>query len=75
MLSARLPASIGLRAWGRSPEDQGMETRVWDAFLTDQDKADVVAFLESLTDQEFLTDPRFGDPFASEPDDVNRVSP
>jgi cytochrome c peroxidase len=33
--------------------------------LTDQEKQDVLAFLESLTDPEFLTDPRFSDPFAA----------
>ncbi len=32
--------------------------------LTDQEVADLVAFLESLTDIEFITDPRFSDPFA-----------
>lgn len=31
--------------------------------LTDEEKADVIAFLESLTDEEFLTDPRFADPW------------
>lgn len=35
--------------------------------LTPQEKEDVLAFLESLTDSEFLTDPRFSDPFASAP--------
>jgi cytochrome c peroxidase len=35
--------------------------------LTEQEKQDVLAFLESLTDAEFLTDPRFSDPFASTP--------
>ncbi|HVG56916.1 MAG TPA: di-heme enzyme [Hyalangium sp.] len=35
--------------------------------LTDQERQDVLAFLESLTDPEFLTDPRFSDPFASTP--------
>ncbi|EPX60913.1 Di-heme Cytochrome c peroxidase [Cystobacter fuscus DSM 2262] len=30
--------------------------------LTPEEKADVVAFLEALTDPEFLTDPRFADP-------------
>ncbi|XXF81344.1 di-heme enzyme [Myxococcaceae bacterium GXIMD 01537] len=34
--------------------------------LTAEEKADVLAFLESLTDAEFLTDPRFSDPFAAE---------
>ena len=32
--------------------------------LTDQERADLVTFLESLTDQTFLTDPRFEDPWA-----------
>lgn len=35
--------------------------------LTDEEKADLIAFLESLTDTEFLTNPKFGDPFASDP--------
>jgi cytochrome c peroxidase len=33
--------------------------------LTPADRADLVAFLESLTDNEFLTDPRFSDPWPS----------
>lgn len=32
--------------------------------LTEQERADLVAFLESLTDETFITDPRFSDPFA-----------
>ncbi|MDY7227532.1 methanobactin export MATE transporter MbnM [Hyalangium rubrum] len=35
--------------------------------LTPQEREDVLAFLESLTDTEFLTDPRFSDPFATAP--------
>jgi cytochrome c peroxidase len=35
--------------------------------LTAEEKQDLIAFLESLTDPEFLTDPRFSDPFASRP--------
>ena len=31
--------------------------------LTEQDKADLVAFLKTLTDHEFLTNPKFSDPF------------
>lgn len=31
-------------------------------FLTEQEKSDLVAFLKSLTDQEFLTNPAFSDP-------------
>ena len=33
--------------------------------LTVEERADLLAFLESLTDQEFITDPRFSDPFAT----------
>ena len=33
--------------------------------LSDQEQADIVAFLKSLTDHDFLTDPRLADPFAS----------
>jgi len=39
--------------------------------LTAQERRDVLAFLESLTDEEFLTDPAFGDPWLAvgdEPD-------
>lgn len=31
-------------------------------FLTDQEKSDLLAFLESLTDQQFITNPAFADP-------------
>ncbi|MFN8121594.1 MAG: di-heme enzyme [Thermoleophilia bacterium] len=33
--------------------------------LTDQEKADLVAFLKTLTDRRFLTERRFSDPFAT----------
>lgn len=33
--------------------------------LTEQDKADIVAFLRTLTDERLLVDPRFADPFAT----------
>lgn len=35
--------------------------------LTDQERADLIAFLESLTDEQFLMDPRFSDPFETTP--------
>jgi len=35
--------------------------------LPEQAKADLLAFLESLTDHELVTDPRFADPFATPP--------
>ena len=35
--------------------------------LTEQAKADLLAFLDSLTDHDFVADPRFADPFAPEP--------
>ncbi|HEY6558706.1 MAG TPA: MbnH family di-heme enzyme [Polyangiaceae bacterium] len=33
--------------------------------MTEQERADVLAFLESLTDQEFLTNPAFSDPWTA----------
>ncbi|MDO8328859.1 MAG: di-heme enzyme [Fluviicoccus sp.] len=33
--------------------------------LTNQDKADIIAFLKTLTDEQFIHDPRFADPFAA----------
>jgi cytochrome c peroxidase len=35
--------------------------------LTAEQRADLIAFLESLTDTEFLTDPRFADPWSGQP--------
>lgn len=35
--------------------------------LTDDERDDLLAFLGSLTDPTFLTDPRFSDPFAEQP--------
>jgi len=37
--------------------------------ITPEEKADLIAFLESLTDGPFLVDPRFSDPFAPENQD------
>lgn len=38
--------------------------------ISEDEIADVVAFLESLTDETFITDPRFSDPFADTDDEV-----
>lgn len=35
--------------------------------LDAQERADIVAFLKTLTDHEFLSDPRFSDPFTARP--------
>ena len=35
--------------------------------LTDQEKADVIEFLKSLTDEAFLKDPRHSDPWKEQP--------
>ncbi len=35
--------------------------------LTDEERADLIAFLESLTDEHFLSDPRFANPFTALP--------
>ncbi len=34
--------------------------------ITDQEKQDLLAFLQALTDETFLTDPRFSDPFPTQ---------
>ena len=34
--------------------------------LSSEERADVIAFLRALTDESFLTDPRFSDPFGRE---------
>lgn len=36
--------------------------------ITPEETADLVAFLQALTDETFITDPRFSDPFAAQPD-------
>jgi len=48
----------------------GSESPLKDEFiigflLDDRDRADLLAFLHSLTDEDFIVDPRFSDPFAS----------
>ena len=35
--------------------------------LSDQERADMIAFFESLTDQEFVTNPKYKNPWPSEP--------
>jgi cytochrome c peroxidase len=47
----------------RSPLKSGL---VSGFTLTDQERADLLAFLEALTDETFISDPRFSDPFAAE---------
>ena len=43
--------------------------------ITAGEKADLLAFLEALTDESFLRDPRFSDPFASRERDAPIVAP
>jgi len=35
--------------------------------LSDQERADMIAFLESLTDTDFITNPKTKDPWPAEP--------
>ena len=54
-------------AKGGRAHQNGVTDPLLQAFtITEQEKADIVAFLESLTDEEFITDPRFADPWVSE---------
>jgi cytochrome c peroxidase len=39
------------------------DVRVQPLHFTASEKAALIAFLKTLTDQEFLTDPKFSDPF------------
>jgi cytochrome c peroxidase len=39
--------------------------------LTATEKDDLIAFLESLTDTDFVTDPRYADPFKADPPGIN----
>ena len=39
--------------------------------LTAQERADLLAFLHSLTDEQFLTEPRFSDPWIQEQDGIS----
>jgi cytochrome c peroxidase len=48
---------------GRSPDNPDRDPRIHPLHLTAQNKADLIAFLESLTDREILTDLRFSDPW------------
>lgn len=62
-------------AGGRSIPDGphagiGRTSPLKDRFMTGftlgpQQRADLLAFLESLTDEQFLSDPRFSDPFTA----------
>lgn len=48
---------------GRARVDGKTDTLLKPFTISDQEKADLIAFLESLTDDTFITDPRFADPW------------
>jgi cytochrome c peroxidase len=52
-------------AGGRAHGNPNRDPRMRPLLLTAQNRADLVAFLESLTDTEVVTDPRFSDPFSA----------
>jgi cytochrome c peroxidase len=52
-------------AGGRAHGNPNRDFRMRPLTLTARNKADLVAFLQSLTDREVLTDPRFSDPLNS----------
>ncbi len=45
-----------------NPHKSGLVSRI---DLTDEEKADLISFLKTLTDSSFLSDPRFADPWES----------
>jgi len=52
---------------GRGRDNPNRNPLVVGFKLTQQERRDLLAFLESLTDDEFLRDPRFGNPWKSGP--------
>jgi len=52
---------------GRAPASQYKSDALEGFEISTSDKRALVSFLKSLTDRTFLTDPRFGDPFATRP--------
>lgn len=53
-------------AGGRSGEDNPSRSALIRPFsLNDQEKKELIAFLEALTDEQFLSSPRFADPWIS----------
>lgn len=50
-------------AGGRAPENSDKSPFMVGFVLTDDERADLLAFLHSLTDEAFLTDPRHADPW------------
>jgi hypothetical protein len=66
MRSIKSPRPERGSAWGRPSHviASGYKSNLVVGFeLSDKERADVIAFLESLTDEEFLTNPAFGDPW------------
>jgi cytochrome c peroxidase len=55
-------------AGGRSPRNSHKDTRLHGFLITPQNKQDLLAFLETLTDQDLLHDPRFANPWPPVPD-------
>lgn len=55
-------------AGGRAGGNPNRSELVGGFEITESEKADLIAFLESLTDQRFLSDPRFSNPFDLDPD-------
>jgi cytochrome c peroxidase len=53
-------------AGGRGRENPGKDRLVHGFAMTAQNRVDLVAFLESLTDEGMVRDPRFGDPWSRE---------
>jgi cytochrome c peroxidase len=61
---------------GRFPDTPGKAPLVMGFALSDAEKADVIEFLQSLTDEDFLTDPRFADPWPEgHPASATRMMP
>ena len=63
-------------AGGRAPDHPQKDGMIQGFVATEAEIADLIAFLESLTDQNFLTDPRLSDPWPeSHPARARRMMP
>jgi cytochrome c peroxidase len=51
---------------GRAGVAGKTDARLQPFSISDDEKADILAFLQSLTDDEFVSDPRFSDPWRAE---------
>ena len=60
-----LDALASVDLWGDGRLNPHKDPLISQISLDETEKADLVAFLKTLTDRGFVSDPRFADPFAA----------